>query len=627
MNLRIRHFFIAAVAFILLASQAKSTEVLAGWSESRGVEKTAFELGNGKGQVKAWGRKTEYRFYFDEFLPALFERTVELEKFDAGCKLRWIFTGDSGGLTVTIDQKEVSVYQRFYDSAAFETKLNDKRLRHPEKRLETMRVGCKGQIKTVTVRLDYKLRVSVELNGSKVLQQQCKLDLSKHQLRLGGEGRVAGNMVRPLAEKAVVKVDSSKRHQRMIGFGGITTPTAYAQLSDEGRKRWWKLLSEYNLLIQREYPIGRRLNRTMDNWDKLEDATPHYYGENFPNGEISDFEYIKKLRALGGKVWFEFWALPPWVGEDAEKYADAMVRYCEVSRDKAGAAPDVVGIQNEKSQSQSMWHEMTLTLRKRLDEAGFRHVKIHMSDAGTLGGGLKRIEAFQSDTKVWAAIDYAATHMYDYQNFFTNPDGYDERLAKWKQLTGDKEFLSTELCINRDQYQWPSYRVALSMGQLYHKNLVLTDAAAICYCWTLLNVVEPSYGWTRSLCVPDKSNGFVPVASSNQLRVFGSYSRRIREGLVRVDAKTDASDLLVSAFAGEDSRGTVVLLNRSTRQREVRIVWPGTRLTEKELTDPYHENQIEVLKARGADVVTVGPGAIVTLTNVALGKVSEGTAR
>ncbi len=28
--------------------------------------------------------------------------------------------------------------------------------------------------------------------------------------------------------------------------------------------------------------LGARLNPAMDNWDRLEDATPHYYGDNFP---------------------------------------------------------------------------------------------------------------------------------------------------------------------------------------------------------------------------------------------------------------------------------------------------------------------------------------------------------
>jgi hypothetical protein len=241
-----------------------------------------------------------------------------------------------------------------------------------------------------------------------------------------------------------------------------------------------------------------------------------------------------------------------------------------------------------------------------------------MSDDGVLSGGIKRGEAFRSSPEAWAATDYSASHMYDYQKHFTDPDGFDATLLKWKETVGNKPFLSSELCINDSRYQLPSYRIALLMGQLYHKNLVLTDAAAICYCWTLLNVEQPSYGWTRTLCVPDPANGFVPKASSHQLRVFGAYSRRIREGMTRVHAKTDASDLLVSAFDGDAGHRTVVLLNRSTQPRAAKIIWRGARFEQMEIADPYRPNAVLHVPA-GGDVV-IEPGAIVTLTSAALGE-------
>jgi hypothetical protein len=606
------------------------TVALPKWRQGREVEIARFELGAGKGGYKAWGRDKDYRIFPSEFLPGLFERTVVLERFDPNCELVWIFTGEGGGFTVTIEHGMVSLYQRFYDSVAFEKNIEGKRLRHPERRMASVQASYSGTLQAVTVELDHKLGLSIALNGRKVLRQECMLDVSRHQLRLVGEqGEVRGRMVKPAEEFVRVEVNAKKRYQTMMGFGGITTPTAYSQLSEAGKRRWWQIVCEYNLLIQREYPIGRRLNREMDNWDTLGDATPHYYGDNFPNGEISDFEYIKTLRRLGGKVWFEFWALPPWVEGDAEKYAEAMVGYCKVSKEKAGSPPDVVGIQNEKRQTEAMWHKMTLTLRRELDKAGFKSVRIHMSDAGRLSGGIKRARAFRSSKEVWAAIDYSATHMYDYQNYFTNPDGFDSYLAQWKQTAGGKPFLSTELCINNDKYQWPSYRIALLMGQLYHKNLVLTDAVAICYCWTLLNVVQPSYGWTRALVVADRSQGFVPVASSCQLRVFGAYSRRIHEGMVRVEATGGSKNLLVSAFAGK-KKGTLVALNRSTKARRVRIVWPGVKFTKMEVVDPYHENDVRKAPRairKGVTEVTVAPGAIVTLSNAALKKVRKDVLR
>lgn len=310
-----------------------------------------------------------------------------------------------------------------------------------------------------------------------------------------------------------------------------------------------------------------------------------------------------------------------------------MVAYCQVSKAKAGAPPDVVGIQNELPQPTKFWHEMTLALRAKLDKAGFHPVRIHMSDSGCLKhygdkiSGLERAVAFRGSRDVWAAIDYSATHIYDYQQYFTKPDEFDPHMVEWRKLTGDKMFLSTELCIADGRYQVPSYRMALCMGQLYHKNLVLMDAAAICYCWTLLNVEQPSYGWTRSLCVPDSEDGAVPVPSSQQLRVFGAYTRRIRQGMTRVDASADAPCLLASAFAGEDGQQTLVLLNRAMQPLQVCVEWPGARFTHLETASPYQPNLAVPAPAMGAGGkvdLTVAPGAIVTLTNVPLGEVPAG---
>lgn len=604
-----------------------AAERLPQWRPPNSVTASGFELGMDKGTFAVWGRGRDVRHFFPEFLPALFERILVLDTLDVrDGRLEWIFTGERGGFTVTVDGNEVGLYQRFYDSPAF-NRIIGQHARHAEWTAPRSAVRYEGRLQAVTVRTDHKLSLSVELNGKAVMQQQCLFDVSRHQLRLrGAGGRVSGKMLQPNARSAIVRIDPTKHYQTMLGFGGIATPTAYAQLSREGKRRWWELVREYNLLIQREYPIGMRLSPQMDNWDHLEDATPHYYGDNFPNGEISDFDYIKTLRRMGGKVWFEFWALPPWIGSDPEKYAAAMLRYCQVSKEKVGAPPDVVGIQNEVDQSASTFHKMTLALRRRLDEAGFKSVKIHMSDSGTVTGGIKRAEKFRSSETVWASIDYSATHMYDYQKFFTDPDGFDARLAQWKQLTADKPFLSTELCVNDSRFQWPTYRVALTMGQLYHKNLVLTDAVAICYCWTLLNVVQPSYGWTRSLCVPEREHGFVPVASSHQLRVFGAYSRRIREGMIRVETQSSNSDLLACAFRARENNGTVVLLNRSSRPQRVTVQWPGVRFTEMELVDPYHENEVREVptwQSKRTVDVDVGPGAVVTISNVPLSKLAS----
>lgn len=597
------------------------------WAGELGI---AFDLNGAAPKFRIWGRETvkaptetpsaaartggRAREYFDELLPALFERTLRLEATASPVEFDWVFTGERGGFTVTIGPQQVDLVQRYYDSPAFNEVAGGTPPRFPEWRAQTASAPYTGTLRAVTVVLDHKLGLSVSLNGVEALRQICWLDVSRHQLQLrDAAGRVRGEMLRPAPETTTVQVDLSRRHQTMIGFGGIATPTAYAQLSTAGRERWWQLIAEYNLLIQREYPNGQRLNAAMDNWDRLSDATPHNYGDNFPNGEISDFDYIKRLRQLGGQVWFEFWGLPAWVGHDVEKYADAIVRYCQVSLRRTGAPPEIVGIQNEVEQTAEQWHAMTLTLRRRLDAAGFAAVRIHMSDDGALRGAIKRAEVFRSSAPVWAVIDYAAAHMYDYQRSFTEPDNYDATLRQWKETIGNKPFLSTELCVNDGRYQVPSYRLALLMGQLYHKNLVLADAVAICYCWTLLNVEQPSFSWTRTLFAPDPANGFVPKATSHQLRVFGAYSRRISQGMTRIETKSSSNDLLVSAFEAGSGRRTLVMVNRATRPHRAIVNWTQARFESIETVDPYRANEIR--PAGHADEFTVEPGQIITLTS------------
>jgi hypothetical protein len=144
------------------------------------------------------------------------------------------------------------------------------------------------------------------------------------------------------------------------------------------------------------------------------------------------------------------------------------------------------------------------------------------------------------------------------------------------------------------------------------------------YCWTLLNVTQPSYGWTRTLMVPDSEHGFAPVASSHQLRVFGAYSRRVREGMIRVRSASSNPNLLVTAFAG-DAGQTLILLNRSTARQKISVRWPGAAFAYRETASPQSENAVETAPTAKSDFweVTVDAGAIATLTGVELGRIAD----
>jgi O-glycosyl hydrolase len=583
-----------------------------------------------------WTRPDEIaRAYFHEDLPALFRRTISLSNdVPLRGKLSWIFTGPHAGFTIELTPSKVRLAQRFYDS----TGLYSGQGNYPEKTIRDDEQQYTGHARTLTVVVDAHLSVQVLLNNREILRQPCVFDVTRHQLMFSGPRTehlvVAGTLLAEAVGRASIVVDSAHAHQTMIGFGGSPSIPAYAALSEAGKRQYWEILRRYNLLLDREYPMGTQLKPDLSNFEDLNDATPHYYGDNFPNGEVSSFDYSRHALALGGEVIYEMWALPSWATQayaatgkpiiDAwgkpvrtaakpEEYARIVVRYCQMAKELAGAAPAIVGLENEVEQPPEIFTEMALTLRRELDKAGFQSTKIHMADASYMYLGLDRAPQLQKDAQGWAVIDYTATHEYDYQEFIANPDLFDERLRAMNVASAGKPFLATEICINDPHYQEPSYRIALNVAQLYQKNLTELDAAALMYCWLLLDVEQPTFGGSRSLLVPDRTRGEVPVASSFELRVLGAFSRHVLKGMKRVETKSSEPDLLTTAFE-DGAKATVIVLNRSTEPQRLDVQWVGKRWTEIERTSLYSEN--EVSASSSAEVI-VQPGEIVTLSTFA----------
>jgi len=580
-----------------------------------------------------WSRPDEIaRTYFHEELPALFKRTLALGgDVPARGKLSWMFTGPHAGFTVELTSSKVRLVERYYDS----TGLYSGQGNYPEKIVRDEEQQYTGHALQLTVVMDAHLSVQVLVNGKEVLRQACVFDVTRHQLIFAGPRTehlvVEGALLAMPAEQASIAVDEHAVHQTMIGFGGSPSIPAYAELSEVGKKQYWELLRRYNLLLDREYPMGTELKPDLSNLEDMKDATPHYYGDNFPNSEVSSFDYSKHALALGGEVIYEMWALPKWAIQqrtadskplidvwgkpvknvaNPEEYARIVVRYCQLAKERTGSAPAIVGIENEVEQPTEVFTAMALTLRRELDKAGFQSVKIHMADASYMYLGIERARALQKDASGWAAIDFAAAHEYDYQEFLSNPDMYDERLRAMNTADAGKPFLATEICVNDPHFQEPSYRIAFNVAQLYEKNLTELDAEALMYCWTLLDVEQPSFGGSRSLLVPDRTKGWAPVASSYELRALGAFSRHVMKGMRRVEAKTANPDLLTAAFE-DGAKASLIVLNRSTVPEKLDVQWAGRRWSEIERTSLYSEN--ETSTSVPAEII-VQPGEIVTLS-------------
>jgi O-glycosyl hydrolase len=624
---------LAAVPLHLMAQSVVDTPSIAAPSSSSAQN---FSFVTDGPLALGWGRPAELpRVYFHDELPALFTRTLAFnDDLPAHSRLAWIFTGPQAGITIELTPNSLRVIQRYYDSYGLSASPIPAAT-YPEKIEREDEINYQGSARSLTVILDSHLSVQVLLNGKVLIQQACLFDLSRHQLLLTAprdqHAVFSGALLTPQVDEATVTVTPDEKHQTILGFGGSPSIPAYSELSAEGKQRYWEILRDYNLLIDREYPMGARLKQDLSNLENLDDASPHYYGDNFPNGEVSDFAYSAKTRAMGGSVIYEMWNLPEWATKsftdssgkvwphaaNPEVYAQAVVTYCKLAKERTGAPPEIVGIQNEVDQPQEIALEMVRTLRKELNAAGFSSVKIHMADASYLYGGIERAKELQLDPEVWKAIDYAASHVYDFQQVMANPDLYDAVLEAMHAASGGKPFISTEICVNDPRYQIPSYRVALNIGQLYHKNLTIMDSVALLYCWLILDVEQPTFGASRSLLVPDSSHGNVPAESSYELRVLGSYSRHILKSMVRVGAASSNPDILVSAFDDGKGGSTLVMLNRSVNAQHVAIHWTARQWNQIERTSPYLDNTDSNADAAHPQDVMIQPGEIVTLSTVA----------
>jgi len=579
-----------------------------------------------------WSRPDEIaRKYFHENLPALFERTIVLNSdIPARSTLRWIFTGPRAGLTVELSSSKVRISERYYDSMA----LYEGQGNYPEKTVFADERQFTGQARTLTVIADSHLAVRVLLNGQRVLEAPMLFDVTRHQLMLSG-GRTAhqvieGSLLQPDVKTSTIVINASEVHQTMLGFGGSPSITAYAELSDEGKRAYWQMLKRYNLLLSREYPMGSQLKPDMSNLEDPSDATPHYYGDNFPNSELSSFDYSRHIFALGGTVIYELWALPSWAtvsntGPQAvdtwskpirhvanpDEYARIVVTYCKKAQAATGAPPSIVGVENEVDQPPEVFSAMALALRRELDKAGFTQTKIHMADASYMFLGITRAQELSKNPDAWHAIDYSAAHEYDFQEFIANPDLYDARMKAMHEAAAGKPFLATEICVNDPHYQEPSYRIAFAVAQLYHKNLTELDAEALMYCWLLLDVEQPTFAGSRSLLAPDRTRGWFPAASSYQLRVLGAYSRHIMKGMHRVGVETGDPDLLATAFADSQNE-TLIVVNRSSTAR--RLAMQGATLPWVEIERTALEEENAVSPFRTDNVIQ--PGEIVVFSTI-----------
>jgi hypothetical protein len=84
--------------------------------------------------------------------------------------------------------------------------------------------------------------------------------------------------------------------------------------------------------------------------------------------------------------------------------------------------------------------------------------------------------------------------------------------------------------------------------------------------------------------------------------------------MVRVEASSTDTDMMVSAYEGTDEIRTVIATNRSTSPRSVTLNWPRKTWNEMERVSQYDENSREAGSTRAA----IRPGEIVICSTLVL---------
>jgi hypothetical protein len=110
---------------------------------------------------------------------------------------------------------------------------------------------------------------------------------------------------------------------------------------------------------------------------------------------------------------------------------------------------------------------------------------------------------------------------------------------------------------------------------------------------------------------PDRTRGWIPTATSYQLRVLGAYSRHIAKGMQRIGAETGDPDLLATAFADANNE-TLVAVNRSATARRLTVSGAAHPWAEMERIGIEEENAV----SQAPQEIVVQPGEIVVLSTL-----------
>ncbi len=351
--------------------------------------------------------------------------------------------------------------------------------------------------------------------------------------------------VLPRAEAATVRIDGTKQHQTILGWGAtLWAPWA----SDEQRNEVLdEAVNDLGLTrLRLEPPGGNRRTAIRWEWDN-DNADPYdinwdAFATDAFDARVAKWVVPFKERVEANGDPFSIYVspsffnggstgeAPAWLlrspGENAE-FALSLLLYL---RDRHGVTADYYCILNEAGNNNA-WSaqvvgEMIKALGPRLRAAGLP-TKIQFPESINPSVAWRYIETLRDDAEVWPHVGLLAYHLYGPR------DPFRSQIREFGESNG-LPTAQTEF-------------MRLKIDNLYN-DMTLGGVS----CWEL-------YGMGQYLQPNRDGTSFERRPHYWNWRQVMHY---VRPGAVRVDAASDDAGLRVLAF-GKEGRATVVLLNNS----------------------------------------------------------------
>ncbi|MGD9496987.1 MAG: hypothetical protein AB7Y46_11870 [Armatimonadota bacterium] len=405
------------------------------------------------------------------------------------------------------------------------------------------------------------------------------------------------------AQDALVTVDTSVRHQTILGWGK-TTP--WAPAPDLAREIVIdRAVNDLGITrLRYEPPAGNRpgarcwewLNDNDDpreiNWDALDVEALDQRARNWivPFKDAIEARgdpfsiYVSPSFFDGGSSG----SVPPWYLRDPEEYAEFAASVLLRLRDTWGVTADYYCICNEAGNNNPFTPQVVAQMIRatvpRLRELGFPTM-IQFPESINVAVAMRYIEALQGQTDLWPHIGLIAYHLY----------GNNDRLGELREFalarglpTAQTEFMN------------------LTIDHLY------TDlTVGGCSYWEIYGLASPDYATIDGGISSDSFRG------GNHYWRFRQVTHYVRPGAVRVEATCSDPALRALAF-DHNGRVTVVLINTGEGARSRSAIVAGLPpgmygICRTTGNGPYEEGQPTEVVADGRARLTVAADSVYTV--------------